>query len=310
MTQAEPLPQPPAHPDGIVYFGSPAEAVAPLRALVEAGHRVDLVVSAPDRRRSRRGAPTPTPVKAAAIEMGLPVADGPAQAGDAAATGANLGVVVAYGQILRRPLLERLPMVNLHFSLLPRWRGAAPVERALLAGDDRTGVAVMGVEEGLDTGPIYAEAEVPIGPSSTAVELREELSQRGASLLVDALASGLTNPRPQRGKATYAKKLTNEDLELRFGEAGAVELGRRVRVGGAWTTLRGERLKVWRADVIADDSEAAAKPLQPGVLVGDVVGAAGGALRLIEVQLAGRARQSADEFLRGFRPEPGERLGG
>ncbi|MFZ1434763.1 MAG: formyltransferase family protein, partial [Candidatus Microthrix parvicella] len=121
-------------PRGIVYLGSPPEAVAPLRALVEAGHRVDLVVSAPDRRRRRRGEPTPTPVKAAALELGLKVTDDLADVESAVDEGADLGVVVAFGQLLRLPLLTRLAMVNLHFSLLPRWRGAAPVERALLAG--------------------------------------------------------------------------------------------------------------------------------------------------------------------------------
>ena len=307
MSDAQPLPPPPPRPTSIVYFGSPAEAVAPLEALIAAGHRVDLVVSAPDRRRSRRGSPTPTPVKAAALRLGLKVTDDLADAATAAEDGADLGVVVAYGQILRRPLLEALPMVNLHFSLLPRWRGAAPVERALLAGDDATGVAVMGVEEGLDTGPVYAEVAVPIAPTSTAAELRTELSARGAELLIDTLGSGLTDPRPQSGTTTYATKITGDDLELRFDEAPAIELDRRVRVGGAWTTLRGERLKVWRAEIVAP---SAAEIPPPGVLDADIVGTACGGLRLVEVQLAGRARQDATEFLRGLRPEPGERLGG
>jgi hypothetical protein len=113
------------------------------------------------------------------------------------------------------------------------------------------GVAVMGVEEGLDTGPVYAEVAVPIAPTSTAAELRAELSARGAELLIDTLGSGLTDPRPQSGTTTYAKKITNDDLELRFDEATGIELDRRVRVGGAWTTLRGERLKVWRAAIVA-----------------------------------------------------------
>ena len=313
MSDAQPLPSPPRRPDSIVYFGSPAEAVAPLQALVAAGHQVDLVVSAPDRRRSRRGSPTPTPVKAAALELGLKVTDDLADAATAAEDGAELGVVVAYGQILRRPLLEALPMVNLHFSLLPRWRGAAPVERALLAGDDATGVAVMGVEEGLDTGPVYAEVSVPIAATSTAAELRAELSTRGAELLIDTLESGLADPRPQSGTTTYAKKITSDDLELRFDEATAVQLGRRVRVGGAWTTLRGERLKVWRAEPIGEpvnEDGTVDAPPAPGVLDDGIVGTADGGLRLIEVQLAGRARQDATEFLRGLRPEPGERLGG
>ena len=301
--QGAALPTPPVSPRGIVYLGSPPEAVAPLRALVEAGHRVDLVVSAPDRRRKRRGEPTPTPVKAAALELGLKVTDDLADVESAVDEGADLGVVVAFGQLLRLPLLTRLAMVNLHFSLLPRWRGAAPVERALLAGDDRTGVAVMGVEEGLDTGPIYAEVSVPIGPEATAGELRSDLSEHGAALLVAALADGLTDPQPQVGESTYASKISGDDLLLRFGDVSAEQLGRQVRVGGAWTTIRGERLKVWEAE------EVLATP-PPGELHGDVVGTASGGLRLVEVQLAGRARQEAKAFLRGYRPEHGEHLGG
>lgn len=242
-------------------------------------------------------------MKAAALELGLKVTDDLADVESAVDEGADLGVVVAFGQLLRLPLLARLAMVNLHFSLLPRWRGAAPVERALLAGDDRTGVAVMGVEEGLDTGPIYAEVSVPIGPEATAGELRSDLSEHGAALLVAALADGLTDPQPQVGESTYASKISGDDLLLRFGDVSAEQLGRQVRVGGAWTTIRGERLKVWEAE------EVLATP-PPGELHGDVVGTASGGLRLVEVQLAGRARQEAKAFLRGYRPEHGEHLGG
>ena len=136
-------------------------AVPPLRALVDAGFEVALVVSRADRRRGpRRSASRRSPVKAAALELGLPVTDA---VDDALAVGADLGVVVAFGRIIKPHVLAELPMVNLHFSLLPRWRGAAPVERALLAGDERTGVCVMDVEEGLDTGGTYACVEVPIG---------------------------------------------------------------------------------------------------------------------------------------------------
>ena len=136
-------------------------AVAPLLALHEAGFDIAHVVSRPDAKRGRGGALVPSPVKRAAIELGLPVSD---RVDDVIGVGADLGVVVAYGRIIRPNVLDALAMVNLHFSLLPRWRGAAPVERAILAGDDRTGVCVMAVEEGLDTGGIYALAEVAIGP--------------------------------------------------------------------------------------------------------------------------------------------------
>ena len=156
----------------LVYLGTPEAAVPPLRALVDAGHEVALVVTQPDKRRSRGGRSDPSPVKAAALELGLPLVT-PEKArevvDDVAASGAEAGVVVAFGQLLPTALLEALPLgfVNVHFSLLPRWRGAAPVERALLAGDEETGVCLMQIEAGLDTGPVFACDRVPIDPSAT-----------------------------------------------------------------------------------------------------------------------------------------------
>src|SRR5438270_13832698 len=137
--------------------------------MVDAGHEVALVVSQPDKKRGRGGALVPSPVKAAAIELGLPVSD---KVDDVLDTGAELGVVVAYGRLIKPHVLERVPMINVHFSLLPRWRGAAPVERAILAGDTETGACLMGLEEGLDTGPVYECVQVPIDPEETADELR------------------------------------------------------------------------------------------------------------------------------------------
>ncbi|HEX2578546.1 MAG TPA: methionyl-tRNA formyltransferase, partial [Aquihabitans sp.] len=209
----EPLPAPPRHPRRLVFLGTPEMAVPPLAALVDAGFEVALVVTGADKRRGRRARPSPTPVKLAAVERGLPVSHDLA---DVPGVGADLGVVVAYGRILRRSLLEQLPMVNLHFSLLPRWRGAAPVERALLAGDERTGVCVMAVEEGLDTGGVHARAELAIRRSSTAEELGRQLSELGSTLLVETLQRGLGAPQPQVGEVTYAAKLTTDDLRLRW----------------------------------------------------------------------------------------------
>ncbi len=295
-----PLPAPPAHPTRLAYLGTPAIAVAPLRALVAAGFDVAVVVTGEDKRRGRGGATTPTPVKAAAIDLGLPVAH---DLDAALAAGADLGVVVAYGRILRRPFLEALPCVNLHFSLLPRWRGAAPVERALLAGDDRTGVCVMAVEEGLDTGGVYARAEVPIGPPATAADLAGELSALGAGLLVDALRTGLGAPAPQEGEPTYAHKLGPADLRLDW-DRSAAELDRIVRVGGAWTTFRGRRLKVLAAH---PTDEATAGP--PGALHGDRVATGAGALVLATVQPEGKAAVAVDAWRNGARPAAGEALG-
>ena len=176
----------------LVYLGTPEMAVPPLRALVAAGHEVVLVVTRVDKRRGRGSGVSPSPVKAAALELGLPVSHDVDDAIVAAQEqGAELGVVVAFGQIIKPHVLDVLPMVNLHFSLLPRWRGAAPVERALLAGDEVTGVCVMALEEGLDTGGVYARREVPIGPETTAAELRELLVDVGTRLLVDTLADAI-----------------------------------------------------------------------------------------------------------------------
>lgn len=294
------LPLPPAHPRRLVYLGTPEMAVAPLEALHGAGFEIALVVTGADKRRGRGTTLTPTPVKLAALALGLDVSHDVA---DIAAVGADLGVVVAFGQILRRPLLEALPMVNLHFSLLPRWRGAAPVERAILAGDERTGVCVMAVETGLDTGGVYACEDIAIRRSSTAEELSRQLTDLGARLLVETLQAGLGPPVPQHGETTYAHKLTSEDRRLRW-EHRAIELDRIVRVGGAWTTFRGKRLKVHEAK-----PEPAGAPGDPGTLTGTSVATGAGALRLLTVQPEGKGRVAATDWLRGIQHQPGERLG-
>ena len=179
----------------------------------------------------------------AALELGLPVSHRVQDVVDAAA---DLGVVVAYGRIISAEVLDRLDMVNVHFSLLPRWRGAAPVERAILAGDTVTGVCLMAIDEGLDTGPVYRCEKVAIGDDETAAALVGRLAVTGAALLVSALDEGLGSPAPQRGEATYAAKITPEDLHLDWSQSAA-ELVRVVRVGRAWTTWRGKRLLVHQA---------------------------------------------------------------
>ena len=193
---------------------------------------------------------TPSPVKQRALELGLDVTD---RLADALEVGATLGVVAAYGRIIPVAILDRVPMLNVHFSLLPRWRGAAPVERAVLAGDATTGVCIMDVEEGLDTGGVYARAEVPIGPREGVGELRARLAVLGAELLVTTLAGveqdglgALGDPEPQRGEPTYAPKIDPSELELRW-DRSAVELDRVVRLGRAHTTFRGRRLGVLEA---------------------------------------------------------------
>jgi methionyl-tRNA formyltransferase len=283
-----------------VYLGTPEVAVPPLVALRQAGHDVALVVTRPDARRARRGHDTPSPVKAAARELGLSVSH---DVDDALGVGADLGVVVAYGRIIPVRVLERLPMVNIHFSLLPRWRGAAPVERAILAGDAQTGVCLMAVEEGLDTGDVYSRRVLDIGPHESADELRGRLVDAAVDVLLDALENGIGPPEPQVGEATYAQKIDPAELELDWSRP-ATELERVVGVGGAWTTWRGHRLKVWRAT-----AEPAARGLEAGQLAGDRVGTGDGALRLVEVQPEGKARHEATAWIRGARPASTDRLG-
>ena len=291
----------------LVFLGTPEAAVPSLRALVAAGHQVELVVTRRDTRRSRRGDPEPSPVKRAAVDLGLEVTD---KLDDVRGADAELGVVVAYGRIIPESILDELPMVNVHFSLLPRWRGAAPVERAILAGDSTTGVCVMRLEAGLDTGPVIARSEVPIGPEETADELKERLSVAGANLLVDVLSvevSELPEGEPQQGEVTYAAKIEPQELELHF-EAPAIELARLVRVGRAWTTFRGARLIVVGA-LAHPGATAATSGEQPGTLKGTSVVTGDGTLELVEVQPEGRRRVAAGEWLRGARPQIGELLG-
>ena len=244
-------------------------------------------------------------MKAAAGELGLPVTD---RVDDVIGAAAELGVVVAYGRLIRPHVLAAVPMVNVHFSLLPRWRGAAPVERAILAGDDRTGVCIMALEEGLDTGPVYACEEVAIGPEESADELRDRLAALGTDLLIRLLSTGLPEPRPQEGEMTYAAKLEPAEHHLDWSRP-AVELHRVVRLGDAWTLFRGKRLKVVRARVAPP---GASPRLAPGEVEVDrmLVGTGDGAIELVEVQPEGRAPQAATAWRNGARLRPGERMGG
>lgn len=190
-------------------------AVPPLEALVDAGFEILAVVTRADKRRGRGSALTPSPVKDAALRLGLPVVH---KVDDVLDLDAELGVVVAFGQLIKPHVLAVLPMVNLHFSLLPRWRGAAPVERALLAGDAVTGVCLMELEEGLDTGPVYAREEVPITPTTTGESLRQELVAVGTRLLVEQLAGGL-------GLADRAVEEGDRVVAFEVGRVGEDEVG-------------------------------------------------------------------------------------
>lgn len=294
----------------LVFFGTPADAVPALEALHADGHEIALVVTQPDRRRGRGSEPSPSPVRAAAEELGLPVHT-PQKSrevvDEVAASGAEIGVVVAFGQLLPPALLEAVPhgFVNVHFSLLPRWRGAAPVERAVLAGDRETGVCIMALEAGLDTGPVYARERTPIGAQETAGELRTRLVGMGTALLVSTLPQvPVLTPEPQLGEPTYADKLTVDEFALDW-ERSAEELARVVRAGnprpGAWTTDHGTRLKVWRVRPLSACIDA-----EPGTVFGHTRVATGdGALELVELQPEGRRSMDANAWLAGRRaPDP------
>jgi methionyl-tRNA formyltransferase len=294
---------PPAVVRRIAYLGSPGLAVPPLRALHEAGFEIPLVVTRVDKRRGRGGATQPTPVKAAAVELGLPVSH---SLDDALRVDADLGVVVAYGRIIPASVLDRLAMVNIHFSLLPRWRGAAPVERALLAGDTHTGVCLMAVDEALDTGDVYRRAETPIADDDTLATLRTRLVEMGTTQLVEALREGLGEPEPQVGEPVYAEKITADELAIDWHDR-AVAIDRLVRLGDAWTTFRDRRLK------IHEIGPSGGPALPPAEVVADAggvtVGVGDGAVELRTVQPEGKPRIDAAAWANGARLEPGERLG-
>jgi methionyl-tRNA formyltransferase len=275
----------------LVYFGTPQLAVQPMVALRDAGFEIVLAVTGPDRRRRRRGAPEPSAVRRAASELGVPVSHDPA---DAATAGADGAVVVAYGHLIGPGVLAVLPALNVHFSLLPRWRGAAPMERAILAGDEITGVSVMALEETLDTGPLFATVSTAIGAGETLTDLRSRLVALSCPLVSDVLRDGPADPAPQQGEVTWAEKITEADLRLDW-DRPAADLHRQVRLGRAWTTLEGERFRILRAAAVADHSGS------PGLLEGLVVGTGSGGLLLDEVQAAGRRAMPAGEWHKGAR---------
>ncbi len=297
----------------LVYLGSPEAAVAPLRALVDAGHEVLLVVSQPDRRRGRGSALSPSPVKAAALELGLRTTDNVDDILDVVAAGAELGIVVAYGKLIRPHLLRALPFLNIHFSLLPRWRGAAPVERALLAGDPETGMCLMGLEEGLDTGPVFRRVVTPIDPDEPVSELRDRLVAIGTEVLVDALRDGfgsLGSPEAQTGVATHAAKLESAEFRIDWSRP-TVDMYRLIRLGLAWTTFRGKRLKVLAASPVPPGSppEGAPENAVPGSIVGPCVAAGDGWLELTTVQPEGKSPMDIAAWRNGFQPGSDEVLG-
>lgn len=295
----------------LVFMGTPDIAVPALVALIEAGHHIVRVYSQPPRPAGRGQRENPSPVQEFAakhhIDTHCPTGlkNSEVQA-DFAALGADAAIVFAYGLILPAPILRapRLGCLNIHASLLPRWRGAAPIQRAIMAGDQETGVTIMQMDEGLDTGAILSREATPILPTTTAGDLHDALAGIGARLIVDTLADlaagrVVAEPQPETG-ATYAHKLTRDEGRLDW--RGAAEaLDRRIRAlnpwPGTWFDCNGERIRVLAAEPIADDAGTS-----PGAVLDDAptIACGAGRLRLLRLQRPGKAAMSADAFLRGY----------
>ncbi len=288
----------------IIFMGSPDFAVPSLNALLEAGHEVVCVYSQPPRPAGRGKGDRKTAVHERAEALGIEVRTPRTLRNEEEqerfrALGADLAVVAAYGLILPRPILEapRMGCINVHASLLPRWRGAAPIQRAILAGDEVSGVTIMQMEEGLDTGPMLLTRELSL-ESKSAGQVTEEMAKLGANALVDWLAEQtLPTVQPEEG-VTYAAKIDKAEARIDWSRS-AVEIERQVRafnpVPGAWFEANGERIKLLRAEVV----EGAGAP---GEVLDDqlTIACEDAALRPLSVQRAGRAAMTPGELLRGF----------
>ena len=308
----------------IIFAGTPPFAATALNALADAGHDIVLVLTQPDRPAGRGMKLSHSAVKQAALTHGLPVYQPPslktpeAQA-DLRAADADIMVVAAYGLILPQAVLDlpRFGCLNIHASLLPRWRGAAPIQRAILAGDDETGITIMQMDAGLDTGAMLSKTAVPIGEHDTAASLHDTLAAAGAAAIVAALANYpvLAPVAQDDAQATYAAKLGKEEAQLDWRQPAAA-LARAVRaynpVPGAWTLLDGAPLKIWSAQAVPGLDEPGSG--NPGeVLRADadqlVVACGSGALLVQELQVAGSKRMGVAAFLAGRPFMAGTRFG-
>ncbi|HET8551222.1 MAG TPA: methionyl-tRNA formyltransferase [Gammaproteobacteria bacterium] len=296
----------------IVFAGTPAFAVPALDALIQSPHAVVAAYTQPDRPAGRGRRLAASPVKQRALDAGIEVRQpvnlkDDAERATLAALEPDVMIVVAYGLILPAAILAvpRLGCINIHASLLPRWRGAAPIQRAILAGDRDTGVSIMRMEAGLDTGPVLAQTRTPIAPDDTAESLHDRLAALGAKALLDTLdelAAGTAQARAQTGEAVYAAKLDKAEARLDWNEPAAA-LARRVRAFTPWpvaeTRLDGAQLRIWDAEALPDNGGVA-----PGTVIstsdaGIDVAAGSGRLRLRAVQRAGGKRVEAAAFARG-----------
>ncbi|HKT17890.1 MAG TPA: methionyl-tRNA formyltransferase [Stellaceae bacterium] len=294
----------------LAFMGTPDLAAAILDALIAARHDIAAVYCQPPRQAGRGQRIVPSPVQRRAEAAGLPVRHparlGTEEARDFAALQLEVAVVAAYGLILPKAVLDapRLGCLNVHASLLPRWRGAAPIERAILAGDDETGITIMRMAEGLDTGPILLAESWPIPPDATAASLRQDLAALGARLILDALdrlEALVPQPQPAEG-ATYAKKLTREEERVDWRREASF-IARQVRALPCWFEARGERIKLLVAAPAAGSGA-------PGTVLdaAPTIACGTGALRLLRLQRAGRGALDGAAFLRGFELPPGTQL--
>ena len=306
----------------VVFAGTPAFAAVALQGLVDAGLDVVLVLTQPDRPAGRGLRESPSEVKQLALHHGLTVAQ-PERLRDEESmaqlrsTAAPVMVVAAYGLILPQAVLDFFPAgcINIHASLLPRWRGAAPIQRAILAGDRETGISIMRMERGLDTGPIYLIKTIPILPDDDAGSLHDRLAALGARCIIEALpkiAEGTLAPAPQTSDGiTYAHKITKPEAAIDW-QRESWEVDRQVRAfnpfPGAFSMLRNEPVKIWRGFASADAQGVPGEILGCGP-EGIDVACGKGKLKITELQKAGGRRLSAAEFLRGLSPMPGERFG-
>ena len=307
----------------VIFMGTPDFSVGALKALAENGHEIAGVVTQPDKPRGRGKASAMTPVKEAALELGLTVYQ-PSRVREQSfmdtvrALNPDVIVVSAFGQIIPKALLElpRYGCVNIHASLLPKYRGAAPIQWAVMDGELVSGVTIMQMDEGLDTGDMLAKTEVPLDPDETGGSLFDKLSRAGAELLIrtlPALEQGTLTPekQPLESPTAYARMIRKEDGRIDWNlEAEAIE--RRIRGLNPWpsayTELTGKILKIWRAEVLPKESGQAPGTVTEAGKGGFCVQTGKGVLRLLEVQLEGKKRMDAQAFLRGFHAAPGMKL--
>lgn len=307
-------PMPANGASSIIYLGTPEIAVAPLQALVAAGCNIQLVITRPDTRRGRGKLTSACPVKQAALELGLRVSDSLEELVVMSAQNPNLlGVVIAYGAIIPMDILSVVPMINVHFSLLPRWRGAAPVERAILAGDAKTGVCIMRIVEGLDQGEVYSRSEVSISATDTLESLRKKLVDASLPLLISGVKNGVGHGVDQTGEVSYAKKISADELRIDWSTS-AVHIDRLIRVGGAYTNIAGKRIKIVSAKISSNISANISANQTPGAVSviskhECEVATSDGVISLTEVQPEGKSVMTVEVWLNGARIETGAVFG-